>query len=204
MVRCWQRARLWEIQSLTRTRPIAGNLELGRRFQELASTLTNFSQTAPPVAAYSPDWLKEIARMRERIERERTPPGKDRLAIKTGAGGLVDAEFIAQAQCLARGWNEPNTLKALERARDSQTLPPADAERLIDNYRQLRRIEGILRRWSFAGETVLPADKSEVEIALTAAADAAVGAANTIVVNGAAVANAKLAPWVFSRIKNIL
>ncbi|MFO1092360.1 MAG: PPC domain-containing protein [Planctomycetaceae bacterium] len=42
-----------------------------------------------------------------------------------------------------------------------------------------------------APETVLPADKSEVEIALMAAADAAVGAANTIVVNGAAVANAK-------------
>jgi glutamine synthetase adenylyltransferase len=29
---------------------------------------------------------------------------------------------------------------------------------LIENYRQLRRVEGILRRWSFAGETVLPVD----------------------------------------------
>jgi len=42
-----------------------------------------------------------------------------------------------------------------------------------------------------APETVLPADKSEVEIVLTAAADAAVGAVNTIVVNGVSVANAK-------------
>jgi glutamine synthetase adenylyltransferase len=26
------------------------------------------------------------------------------------------------------------------------------------NYRQLRRLEGILRRWSYEGETVLPND----------------------------------------------
>ncbi len=29
---------------------------------------------------------------------------------------------------------------------------------LIDNYRNLRRVEGILRRWSYQGETVLPDD----------------------------------------------
>ena len=34
--------------------------------------------------------------MRERIEKERTPSGRDHLAIKTGAGGLIDAEFMAQ------------------------------------------------------------------------------------------------------------
>jgi glutamine synthetase adenylyltransferase len=35
-------------------------------------------------------------------------------------------------------------------------LQPADVEKLISNYRQLRRVEGILRRWSYEGETVLP------------------------------------------------
>ena len=34
--------------------------------------------------------------MRQRIEKERTPPGKEALAIKTGRGGLMDVEFIAQ------------------------------------------------------------------------------------------------------------
>jgi hypothetical protein len=42
-----------------------------------------------------------------------------------------------------------------------------------------------------AAEAVIPADQSEVEITLTAAADAAVGAANGIVVNAVAPANAK-------------
>jgi glutamine synthetase adenylyltransferase len=37
-------------------------------------------------------------------------------------------------------------------------LKSTDAERLIDNYRRLRRVEAILRRWSYAGETVLPDD----------------------------------------------
>jgi glutamate-ammonia-ligase adenylyltransferase len=94
--------------------------------------------------------------MRMRIEKERTPPGQDELAIKTGKGGLMDAEFIAQALCLENGWHEANTLRALERGRESGALP--DAGKLLENYRQLRRLEGILRRWSYEGETVLPVD----------------------------------------------
>jgi glutamine synthetase adenylyltransferase len=78
------------------------------------------------------------------------------LAIKTGKGGLMDAEFIAQALCLENGWHEPNTLRALERGRDAGILP--DAGRLLENYRALRRVEGILRRWSYEGEIVLPDD----------------------------------------------
>jgi len=151
-----QRAAPWEIQSLTRTRPIAGNFELGARFQKLAATLTNFSRPSKPLAAYSPDWKRKIHQMRMRIERERTPRGKDQLAIKTGFGGLMDTEFIAQSLCLEHGWQEANTLRALERGRDAEVLP--DANKLIDNYRQLRRVEGILRRWSYEGETVLPDD----------------------------------------------
>ncbi|MCL5098103.1 MAG: hypothetical protein M1608_11370, partial [Candidatus Omnitrophica bacterium] len=152
------RAKLWEIQTLTRNRPIAGNLNLGQRFQEMAATLTNFGRPSLPLAAYTPNWKQEIARMRQRIEKERVPAGKESLAFKTGAGGLVDAEFIAQTLCLAHGWQQPNTLLALEKARSTQAISPADADSLISNYRALRRIEGILRRWSYVGETELPDD----------------------------------------------
>jgi len=151
-----QRAQLWEIQSLTRTRPVAGDLKLGAQFQSLAATLTNFRHPALPLATYAPDWKQKIHQMRMRIEKERTPPGKDDLAIKTGKGGLMDAEFIAQTVCLEQGWQEANTLRVLERGRVAGVLPEAD--KLIENYRQLRRVEGILRRWSYEGETVLPDD----------------------------------------------
>ena len=170
-----QRAQLWEIQALTRTRPVAGNFALGEKFQKLAATLTNFSKVAqasclPKMksrqsrrdvcatlpACFAPDWKEQIHQMRLRIEKERTPQGQDDLAIKTGKGGLMDAEFIAQALCLEKGWPEANTLRALERARDAGALP--DADKLLENYRKLRRVEGILRRWSYEGETVLPDD----------------------------------------------
>jgi glutamate-ammonia-ligase adenylyltransferase len=196
-----QRAQLWEIQSLSRTRPVAGDMELGEKFQALAAGLTDFSgagqaprrsparpgrgfkdgdrRDAGPglPACYSPDWKRKIHEMRLRIEKERTPAGQDDLAIKTGKGGLMDAEFIAQALCLENGWQEAHTLRALERARDTVGVQAsgrsenpvasrrerprptrADFEKLIENYRQLRRVEGILRRWSYEGETVLPDD----------------------------------------------
>ena len=153
-----RRAQLWEIQALTRARPVAGNAELGARFLEMVRRFTDFRQPAAPVAAWAPDWKARIAHMRARIEKERTPAGKDALAIKTGAGGLMDAEFLAQALCLEHGWWEPNTLAALERARAERALPADTATALLENYRRLRRIEGILRRWSYEGEAELPDD----------------------------------------------
>ena len=167
------RAQLWEIQALSRTRTVAGNLALGNQFQKLAGVLTNFTPENvranfkqhgvglhAGLSAYSPQWKREIHRMRARIEKERTPPGQDALAIKTGAGGLMDAEFLAQTFCLAHGWQEANTLRALERARDAGSLKLHDADQLIEAYRRLRRVEGILRRWSFEGETVLPDEEA--------------------------------------------
>ena len=151
-----QRGQLWEIQSLTRTRAVAGDLNLGGAFQALAAQLTNFKHPNLPLAAYAPDWKQKIHQMRMRIEKERTPAGKEDLAIKTGKGGLMDAEFLAQTLCLENGWQEANTLRALERGGQAGAVPGAD--QLIANYRQLRRVEGILRRWSYEGETVLPDD----------------------------------------------
>lgn len=152
------RAHLWELQALSRTRPVAGDPHLGARFQQLAAELTDFSRPRPDLSGWSPDWRQQIAHMRQRIEKERTPAGKNALAIKTGTGGLIDAEFLAQTFCLAHGWQEPNTLRALVRARDSAALPGADAEALLDNYRRLRRVETVLRRWSYEGEVLLPED----------------------------------------------
>ncbi len=151
-----QRAQLWEIQSLTRTRAVAGDLKVGAQYCALAGALSNFKERKSLPAAFTSDWKAKIHDMRMRIEKERTPRGKDELAIKTGSGGLMDAEFIAQVLCLENGWEEANTLAALQRGREAGALP--DAEKLIRNYRQLRRLEGILRRWSYEGETVLPDD----------------------------------------------
>lgn len=150
------RAMLWEIQSLTRARCVAGDRQCGARVESLAREVTAFNDRPAKVEAFTPDWKQKIHAMRMRIEKERTPPGKDELAIKTGSGGLVDAEFVAQALCLERGWHEPNTMRALERARAEKILP--GVSELITGYTEIRRVEAILRRWSYEGETLLPDD----------------------------------------------
>lgn len=147
------RAQLWEIQALTRSRFIAGNAVIGSHFQDMAARIADFRAPSPAVA-YSVEWRQVVHRMRLRIERERTPAGKNELAIKTGKGGLVDAEFVAQTLCLANGWHEPNTLQALERGSSEGLLH--EGQSLMRNYRELRRVEGVLRRWSYEGETMLP------------------------------------------------
>ena len=89
-----KRAQLWEIQSLTRTRSIAGDVKVGKQFQ----TWLDPDQLQQSIfrSRHLLHWKKEIAHMRSASKKERTPPGKEALAIKTGAGGLIDAEFIAQ------------------------------------------------------------------------------------------------------------
>jgi glutamate-ammonia-ligase adenylyltransferase len=153
-----ERAVLWEIQALSRCRFIAGDAKTGAAFQNIVTELADFREPRTRLAAYSEDWKQKIYKMRMRIEKERTPAGKDHLAIKTGSGGLVDAEFIAQALCLEHGWHEPNTRRALQRASTFDKKHFANFAALIDGYTRLRRLEGILRRWSYEGETVLPDD----------------------------------------------
>jgi glutamate-ammonia-ligase adenylyltransferase len=151
-----QRAQLWEIQSISRARWVAGNARVGEQFLELTRSLANFKTPSLPLVAYNGDWKQRIHEMRLRIQDERTSAGREALAIKTGRGGLMDAEFIAQALCLEQGWCEPNTLAALERGLSCQLLP--QGEELVVSYLRLRRVEGVLRRWSYEGESALPAD----------------------------------------------
>jgi [glutamine synthetase] adenylyltransferase / [glutamine synthetase]-adenylyl-L-tyrosine phosphorylase len=152
------RAMLWEIQTLTRARWVAGHAEIGRKFMALAGELADFKTARQPVAARTPGWRQGIAKMRHRIETERVPAGRQHLAFKTGAGGLMDAEFIAQTLCLEQGWHEPNTLRALRRAQAEGKLSEPGVSTLITNYRRLWRIECVLRRWSYLGESELPAE----------------------------------------------
>jgi glutamate-ammonia-ligase adenylyltransferase len=127
-----RRAMLWEIQSLTRSRFVAGHRKAGEQFQSVARAVTDFSKP-PAIAAYTSEWRKEIVRMRDRIEKERTPPGKNHVAIKTGTGGLVDVEFIAQVLCLEHGWHDANTLQVLRHAEAQGWLPKAGASELIES-----------------------------------------------------------------------
>jgi len=111
----WERyAETWEFQSLLRSRFVAGDEGLGRRFCSFASDF-----------AY-PDYLPvervgEIRRMRERVERERVrPPEASRFHFKLGYGSLADVQFAVELSLMRFGGRHPEirthrTLDAIER-----------------------------------------------------------------------------------------
>lgn len=144
------RAPLAEVLALTRLRPMAGDPGLGRQFQQLAALVTDFR------GGKKPGWKEDMGRRREEAVRACAAAGQNALDITTGAGGLKDVEFLAQAICLENGWQEPRVVAVLRRGREAGLAGCAAADRLLENYCGLRRIEGTLRRWGLEPETVLP------------------------------------------------
>jgi [glutamine synthetase] adenylyltransferase / [glutamine synthetase]-adenylyl-L-tyrosine phosphorylase len=128
-----ERAQVWEFQTLTRARFVAGDTSLGARFVEAATT---FVYRDP----FADEWRREIRRMKARIERERIPPGEDpRFHLKLGRGSLSDVEFTVQLGQLTHGGGSPlvrtpSTRAALDALVALGSISPEDAERLVDAY----------------------------------------------------------------------
>ncbi|MGH9048129.1 MAG: bifunctional [glutamine synthetase] adenylyltransferase/[glutamine synthetase]-adenylyl-L-tyrosine phosphorylase [Acidimicrobiia bacterium] len=128
----------WEFQSLLKARPVAGDADLGRRFAELVEP---FVYRAP----FGDDDVREVRRMKARIERERIPPGDDpQFHLKLGRGSLSDVEFTVQLLQLRYGAGDPevraaSTVDALRRLHDAAFLDAADADALEESYRFCER-----------------------------------------------------------------
>jgi glutamate-ammonia-ligase adenylyltransferase len=119
----WTRyAEPWEFQSLLRTRAVAGDRALGRRF-ELAA-----ADVAYPPDGITVDRAVEMRRMRERIERERAkPPEAAKFHFKLGYGSLADVQFATELLMLRyAGAHEelrtPRTLEAIERLAERKVV----------------------------------------------------------------------------------
>ncbi len=138
------RAQLWEIQALTRARPIAGPQQAD--FGEIA-------HAAWSTAGRDPDLFLKIETMLERIRRERGS-GNDALDFKTGRGGIVEAEFLVQALQMRHDVRETSMLRAIDKL-------PFETESLKRPYQFLRRVETVLRRWQHTASSSLPADLIE-------------------------------------------
>jgi glutamate-ammonia-ligase adenylyltransferase len=112
----WERwAETWEFQALLRARFVAGDADLGRRFELWARDF------AYPEDGLTVDRVAEIRRMRERIERERVkPPESARFHFKLGSGSLADVQFAVELALMRFGGANPEvrtrrTLEAIER-----------------------------------------------------------------------------------------
>jgi glutamate-ammonia-ligase adenylyltransferase len=122
-------AQLWERQALLRGRVVAGDAELGRRFEE---TLAPFVWGSP----FTDDEVREIRKMKARIERERIPAGEDpQFHLKLGPGSLSDVEWTVQLLQLRHRIRAEGTMTALDALASAGALDPEDAAVLRAAYR---------------------------------------------------------------------
>jgi [glutamine synthetase] adenylyltransferase / [glutamine synthetase]-adenylyl-L-tyrosine phosphorylase len=130
-------ALMWERQALLRARPIAGDADLGRRFMEIVEP-----HVWQPLTA---DDVREVRRMKARIERERIPAGDDpQFHLKLGRGSLSDIEFTAQLLQLQHGVRATGTMAALDALAAAGALDSDDRATLAAAYRFCERTRN---RW---------------------------------------------------------
>ena len=148
-----ERAQLWEIHALTRARPISGPLQTA--YLEIVQRIWR-------EIGQQPDLFAKIDNMLERIRRERGS-GFDFLDLKTGAGGMIEAEFLVQALQMRSGLWEPNWQRALNALRESKIVSDRDASNATKSYELLRRTEMALRRFENKNVSTLPPAPEEQE-----------------------------------------
>ena len=105
----------WESQALLRARPVAGDPVLAARFTEIVDPLRW------PPGGLDPAAVREIRRLKARMEGERLPRGADpRTHLKLGLGGITDVEWVVQLHQLQHAHEH-------EALRTTGTLPALDA-----------------------------------------------------------------------------
>ena len=144
------RAQLWEIQALTRARPLAGPLQ---------NELMDLAERVWRKAGQREDLYAQINWMLERIRHERRSASD--LDFKTGEGGMIEAEFLVQALQMRAGiWN-PHTMSALGELGSKDLLQQEEAAVVKLSYEYLRLIEAVLRRWENKSVSTLPTTEIE-------------------------------------------
>jgi glutamate-ammonia-ligase adenylyltransferase len=131
---------VWESQALLRAEPVAGDADLGR---ELMAVVDPVRYRDGGIAEAD---VREIRRIKSRVEAERLPRGTDpQRHTKLGPGGLADVEWTVQLLQLRHAWELPGlrttrTLAALEAASAAGLLSPEQARVLGHAWRTASRV----------------------------------------------------------------
>jgi len=133
----------WERQALIKARVVAGSATLAASYDALTAEIV-YERPLPDNLA------EEIFRLRQRMERELGKENDQHRNIKTGRGGMVDVEFIAQYLQLLHGKDKQtlrcrNLVDALSALQSENLISILDYENLTSGYKFLRRLENKLR-----------------------------------------------------------
>ena len=127
-------AQAWEIQALLRAHPVAGDPELGLRFLHM------IDKTRYPEGGVSDAAVREIRRIKARVDSERLPRGADPAThTKLGRGGLADIEWTVQLLQLRHAdkiesLHNTSTLETLDAIGAAELLSEGDVELLRDAW----------------------------------------------------------------------
>lgn len=146
----------WEAQALLRAMPIAGDAGLSAGFVELIDPLRY------PAGGLSAGAVREIRRIKARVESERLPRGvAPKEHLKLGPGGIADVEWTVQLLQLCHGHDVPGlrttrTLQALRAAVDAGLLSDDDADVLAAAWNKCSEVRNALMLWRNRASDALP------------------------------------------------
>jgi glutamate-ammonia-ligase adenylyltransferase len=152
----------WEAQALLRARPAVGSSSLLVDFGKLIDSVRY------PKKLTSDD-LREIRRIKARVEKERLPQGADPARhLKLGRGSLSDVEWLVQTLQLQHGHDHASlrscsTQSAMNALVDARLVSSVDAETLMTAWRLASRIRSAITLWGSGASDTLPTDRFDLD-----------------------------------------
>ena len=152
----------WEAQALLRARGVVGEQTLIDAFTSLADSV-RYPETM------TPDQVREVKRIKARVEAERLPQAADPSRhLKLGRGSLSDVEWFVQLLQLEHGFEidglrTTSTLSALAVAASNGLVSELDAGKLRDAWTLASRVRSALTLWTSKTADVLPTDRTQLE-----------------------------------------
>jgi glutamate-ammonia-ligase adenylyltransferase len=152
----------WEAQALLRARPVVGERSVLAEFERIADDVRY-------PEAVSADAVREIKRIKARVEAERLPQAADPARhLKLGRGSLSDVEWFVQLLQLqhghaVEGLRTTSTLRALAAAEEAELVSPPDAAKLRAAWILASRARSAMTLWTARTSDVLPTDRQQLD-----------------------------------------
>jgi glutamate-ammonia-ligase adenylyltransferase len=152
----------WEAQALLRARGVAGDASLIEDFERLADSVRY-------PASISDRDVREVKRIKARVENERLPQGAEPARhLKLGRGSLSDVEWLVQLQQLRHAVQSPalrttSTLEALAACVELGLLDATDGDRLREAWILASRARSAVTLWLNKTSDLLPSERKALD-----------------------------------------
>src|SRR5690606_11676076 len=154
-------AQNWEFQALLKSRHIAGDRDLGERYEEAIRPFVWRSSSRD-------GFVQGVQRMRERVT-EHIPAEEVDIQLKLGPGGIRDIEFTVQLLQLVHGSadglvRQRASLDALDALAEQGYIGRAEAAEFAHDYQFLRVLEHRLQLSRLTRTHLMPRDRDALRV----------------------------------------